>query len=475
MDHEPDHGAGTDGCFPASPTAAANGSSEDDFDAVLAAQRQDWLTGRRTPVAERLRQDAALAADAARAAELVYHEYLLREELGESPDWEDYLRQFPQLASLLRLLHQADQLVEQTLGPAEAAAQSMPHVKDYELLEEIGRGGMAVVYRARQISLNRVVALKMILTGQLASAAEVARFHTEAEAVARLQHPNIVQIHAIGTHDGQPFLTLEYVDGGTLSNQLAGQPLPPRQAAQLAATLAQAIDHAHQRGIVHLDLKPANVLLESVSSPQRHKEHKESPSLCSLCLCGELTPKIADFGLARKWEEGVPAASHSGLIRGTPSYMAPEQADTDKKRAVGPRSDVYALGAILYEMLTGRPPFRAATPLETLEQVRTQEPVPPRQLQPKVARDLETICLKCLEKEPGRRYASAAELAADLECWLRGKPVRARRIGSLGRLGRWCRRQPAIAGLAAVLLVVVASGFATILVGASPRTTKPGP
>jgi hypothetical protein len=315
----------------------------------------------------------------------------------------------------------------------------------------------------------------MILAGQLASAAEVGRFRTEAEAVARLQHPNIVQIHAVGEHDGLPFLALEYVDGGTLSGKLAGRPLPPRQAARLTETLAQAVYHAHERGIVHLDLKPGNVLLQEATT-KHTKDTKQGgtqgensgrePSAfsCGSCVSWfDCTPKITDFGLARRWDEGAPASAHSGVIRGTPSYMAPEQADGGQARAIGRCSDVYALGAVLYEVLTGRPPFRGETPLDTLEQVRTREPVAPRQLQPKVPRDLETICLTCLRKEPGRRYATALELAEDLGRFLGGRPIRARPVGPAGRCWAWCRRQPGKAGLAAALLLAVAGGLIGIL------------
>jgi tetratricopeptide (TPR) repeat protein len=310
-------------------------------------------------------------------------------------------------------------------------------LSDYEVQEEIGRGGMAVVYRARQISLDRIVALKRILIGQLALPGEVARFRAEALAVARLQHPNIVQIHAIGEHDGVPFLSLEYVEGGTLAGHLAGQPLPPEPAARLAETLAWAMQHAHERGIVHLDLKPGNIL-----------------------LAGDLVPKIADFGLARNRGEGGPLPTETGVIRGTPAYMAPEQAE-GRTEAIGRCSDVYALGAILYELLTGRPPFQAATALETLEQVRSREPVLLRQLQPNVPRDLETIVLKCLHKDPARRYASAAALAEDLHRFLAGQPIQARPVGAVEHAWRWCRRNPTVASLAAALLLALLGGSIT--------------
>jgi WD40 repeat protein len=292
---------------------------------------------------------------------------------------------------------------------------------------------MGVVYAAWQSGLSRTVALKMILAGGHAGPEELARFRIEAEAVARLQHPHIVQIHDIGAHEGRPYIALEYVDGGSLARQLTGTPWPGRRAAELVQTLARAIDHAHGQGIVHRDLTPANVLLTRAG-----------------------LPKITDFGLAKVLVGGGPTLTQTGAILGTPSYMAPEQA-AGKAKEVGPATDVYALGALLYELLTGRPPFKAETPLETLHQVESQEPVPPSRLQPRLPRDLTTICLKCLQKEPARRYASALALAEDLRRFLAGEPIRARPVGRTERLWRWCRRNPVVAGLAAtVVLLLVA-------------------
>jgi serine/threonine-protein kinase len=295
---------------------------------------------------------------------------------------------------------------------------------------------MGVVYRARQVALDRVVALKMILAGSHADERERARFRTEAEAVARLQHPNIVQIYEIGESEGRPFFSLEYVDGGSLAAKLDGTPLPGKSAAQLVETLARAVHAAHQRGIVHRDLKPANVLLTA-----------------------DGTPKITDFGLAKRLdvERGQ---TQTGSIVGTPSYMAPEQAAS--KKDIGPAADVYALGAILYELLTGRPPFRAETPLDTVLQVLSAEPAPPSLLQPRVARDLETVCLKCLAKEPRQRYADAEALAADLLRFLDGRPILARPVGPVERLGRWARRNPAVASLAAASAFLFLAGFAGV-------------
>lgn len=302
-------------------------------------------------------------------------------------------------------------------------------VPGYEIYSELGRGGMGVVYKALQIPLNRVVALKMILAGDHAGEQDRARFRSEAEAVARLQHPNIVQIFDIGEQAGRPFFSLEYCAGGSLEKKLRGTPLPPPEAARLVQTLARAMQAAHQQHIIHRDLKPANVLLSS-----------------------DGTPKITDFGLAKRLDEA--GQTGSGSIMGTPSYMAPEQADGGP---IGPAADVYALGAILYETLTGHPPFRGPTLVDTLRQVVTTDPVPPTWLQPRIPRDLETICLKCLEKSPAKRYASAQELADDLDRFLRDEPILARPVGPLSKALRWCRRNPgitALLGLVAGLLLL---------------------
>jgi WD40 repeat protein len=312
-----------------------------------------------------------------------------------------------------------------TMAPSAADGLGIP---GYEILGELGRGGMGVVYKARQTRLNRVVALKMILAGGHAGEADLARFRTEAEAIARLQHPNIVQVFEVGEHNDLPYFSLEFCGGGSLERKLGGTPLSPREAAALVGTLARAMQAAHGQHVIHRDLKPANVLLAE-----------------------DATPKITDFGLAKKLDEAGRTAS--GAIVGTPSYMAPEQAG-DKTAPVGPASDVYALGAILYECLTGRPPFKAATALDTVLQVVGEEPVPPRRLVPKLPRDLETICLKCLEKVPGKRYGTAADLADDLQRWLNTQPIRARRIGPVGRAARWCRRNPLLAGVSVLAVVV---------------------
>ena len=315
-------------------------------------------------------------------------------------------------------------------------------VPGYEILEEVGRGGMGVVYKARQLGLNRVVALKMILGGAHAGSEHRARFHIEAEAVAGLAHPNIVQIHEVGEHETHTYLSLEFLEGGSLAERLNGTPMAADEAARLVETLARAMEHAHRRNIVHRDLKPANILFTA-----------------------DGVAKVTDFGLAKRLAlKGVTLGS--GAVLGTPSYMAPEQA-SGRSQEIGPASDVYALGAILYELLTGRPPFKAETPMETLNQVQSQEPVSPSRLQPRVPRDLTTICLKCLAKDPRKRYASAEALAEDLRRFQDGRPIIARPVGRMEKMWRWCRRNPALAGLtgsvaASLLAVAVISTLSAI-------------
>jgi WD40 repeat protein/tRNA A-37 threonylcarbamoyl transferase component Bud32/tetratricopeptide (TPR) repeat protein len=324
--------------------------------------------------------------------------------------------------------------------PAAGVSTGAPPdtVPGYEILGELGRGGMGVVYRARQAKLNRVVALKMILAGGHASAAELARFQTEAEAIARLRHANIVQVYEVGEHEGRPFFSLEFCGGGSLKERLSGTPLPADEAAALVEALARAMQAAHGQDVIHRDLKPANVLLAE-----------------------DGTPKITDFGLAKKLDEA--GQTHSGAIMGTPSYMAPEQAG-GKTKEIGPSADVYALGAILYECLTGRPPFKAATAVDTILQLLSDEPVPPRQLQSKVPRDLETICLKCLRKEAAKRYRSAAALAEDLRRWRAGEPIAARPVGRAERAVKWVRRNPVVAALLAALALAITGGFVAFFV-----------
>ncbi len=437
---------------------------------LLVDQRERWLIGERILAENYLALFPALLADLEYGVELVYGEYLLREELGQGPTLAEYLERFPQYARRLREQLELHHVLEVASSPG--ARQSMlalesmspaiindlpvsppadsrwPAPRGYEILGKLGRGGMGVVYRARQRNAHRLVALKMILADADAAPEVLARFRTEIEAVARLQHPNIVQIHEVGEHDGRPYFSMEFADDGSLAQKLAGIPVPFRRAAELLETLARAIHYSHERGVLHRDLTPSNVL-----------------------LMADGTPKVTDFGLAKilLGELGVSTPrgqTQSGAILGTPSYMPPEQA-AGRSKEIGPAGDVYALGAILYEMLTGRPPFRAESPLETLRQVLSTEPVPPSRLQPGLPRDLVTVCLKCLAKEPLKRYASALSLAEDLHRFLEGKPIQARRAGLPERGWRWCRRNPGLAGLLSFslgLLVLLTFGFLTAAV-----------
>src|SRR6476659_5608674 len=314
---------------------------------------------------------------------------------------------------------------------------SLPEVPGYNVEAELGHGGMGIVYRAWHLRLRRRVALKMLLAGAHAQPAERERFQREAEAVAGLRHPNIVQVYDVGDHEGWPYFTMELLEGGSLAQALLGAPQPASQAAALVATLAEAIQVAHRGGIVHRDVKPANILLTA-----------------------EGTPKIADFGLARHFE-GEPALTLSGARIGTPSYMAPEQF-IGKAGTIGPAADIYALGVLLYEMLTGRPPFRGETASETERQAIHDEPVSPSRLNSKVPRDLETICLKCLHKDPQRRYASASALLEDLQRFQRNEPIAARPPGLAERAAKWVLRHPTHAAILAASLVL-----AILLVGGS--------
>jgi WD40 repeat protein len=488
---------------------------------LLADQRRCWGRGQRV-LAEvycrhlpRLRQDDDLLFD------LVWSEALLRQELGEMPSADEYAERFPHLAERLRrqfslqgavtgaglpdpaggsdlperlqavasmlsllgvkeaapegseaatlppavppagvaaapegggetlppaprpevpagagqTLSQSPEMLQRAAELSKAGADSL-NIEGYRIIKELGRGGMGVVYQARHLRLGRVVALKMILAGGHASAKDLLRFLGEAEAVAALQHPHIVQLYEFGQHGGLPYFTLEFVAGGTLAGKLSGTPLAPREAARIVEQLARGMAYAHQRGIIHRDLKPGNVLLGQ-----------------------DGTPKITDFGLAKKVDTGGELTA-SGALVGTPSYMAPEQAG-GKGKHVGPAADVYALGAILYECLTGRPPFKAATALDTVLQVIAAEPAAVRQLQPGVPADLETIAHKCLQKEQGQRYASALNLAEDLRRFQAGEPIQARPVGRLEWAWKLARRNPVVS--VSVLTVAVALLAATVV------------
>ncbi|MBY0525199.1 MAG: protein kinase [Gemmataceae bacterium] len=338
-----------------------------------------------------------------------------------------------------------------------------PTVSGYEVLGELGRGGMGVVYKAQHQKLKRLVALKMVLAGAHAGPKELSRFHAEAEAVARLQHSNIVQIYEVGEHDGRPFFSLEYIGGGSLAQHLKNHTLAPRDAAHLIETLADAMHYAHQHGIVHRDLKPANILLAAGAEQELggRKKKGSSFSLGPDSTTTGLVPKITDFGLAKRLDSHM-GNTQTGAVMGTASYMAPEQAG-GKAKEVGPAADVWALGAILYELLVGRPPFDGETPMDTMMRVMADDPVPPSKLNARVPRDLETICLKCLEKKPHRRYASAEQLAEDLRCFLDNLPIMARRITVYGRTLKWVRRRPELA-LLTLIGILAAAGLVGAMV-----------
>jgi eukaryotic-like serine/threonine-protein kinase len=375
--------------------------------------------------------------------------YLTAVDDCQAPDRQEFLNRHPQFASeLAAFFADQDQTAShvaplRNIGPAGSFRLKDSSFGDYEVIEEIARGGMGVVFKARQVSLNRVVALKMILAGHLASAADVQRFRTEAEACAHMDHPHIVPIFDVGEHRGQLYFSMKFLEGGSLAQALCNGRWPvgskedQRRSAQLLATVTRAVKYAHERGVLHRDLKPGNILFDSHGRPH-----------------------VCDFGLAKHVQEAADgdqgrgaSLTQSGALVGTPSYMAPEQ--TVSPRGLTIAADIYSLGAILYELLTGKPPFRADTPLETMRQVKDIDAKRPRALNPTVDRDLETITLKCLEKDRRRRYSSAAALAEDLERWLAGEPIRARPVGASERAWKWARRRPA----AAALFVLLAGSF----------------
>jgi tRNA A-37 threonylcarbamoyl transferase component Bud32 len=455
---------------------------------VQADQERRWAAGQKVAIEEYFQRYPQLRASADVLVVLLFHEFRLREQAGEHPHLEELASRFPEAAHLLAGLLDLHRSLMRDLIPSdngaapaseagtgppvpieavsssdaipignEAAPTDLRHVQvpGYTVLGVLGKGGMGIVYKARQERLNRVVALKMILHAEHAGPEERRRFLAEAKAVARLQHPNIVQVHEVNELNGLPFFSLEHCGGGSLADKLDGTPWPATKAAELIEVLARATAVAHQAGIVHRDLKPANVLLTE-----------------------DGTPKIADFGLVKFVSTESRASSpgtQTGAIMGTPSYMAPEQA-SGKSRQVGPTADVYALGVMLYELLTGRPPFKASAPLDTVLQVLNADMVFVRRLQPTVPKDLETICHKCLEKEPQKRYANARELADDLQRFLAGKPVAARRMDLLRQISWWCHHHDRIrdagvfsAWMLLVLTVWLVCGVVTHAVGAVQR------
>jgi hypothetical protein len=372
--------------------------------------------------------------------------YVLAVEAGQPPDRQEWLRRYPQLAGELQAYFDNLDFLDQAIGPASARSPRSEEnptepprsFGEYELLEKIAEGGMGVVWKACHLRLHRLVALKMIRAGEFASSGELRRFQLEAENAAQLEHPHIVPLYEVGEYRGQPYFTMKLIEGGSLAQRLSRLAKDYRTTARLLATVARAVHYAHQRGILHRDLKPGNILLDAQGEPH-----------------------VTDFGLAKRLE-GSAHVTQSGAV-GTAGYIAPEQATGQRKRLTT-AADVYGLGAILYELLTGQRPFRADTPMETLLLTLEQEPPRPRTLQPQIDSDLETICLKCLHKEPERRYASAEALAEDLERWLKGEPIRARPVGPVERLWRWCRHNRMVASLttAVFLLLAAVAGVASV-------------
>ena len=432
-------------------------------DVLLIDLHHRWRSGNAVPIEAYFREFPAVAADPELKLDLVLSElHNSAEAQGTPADLAGCIARFPELGEeLTRQFDVADWLQNQAhrtlvvpapaarapIGPETPVPGQAPAAESLEILEQLGEGAMGVVYRARQSGLNRVVALKMLHAVARADPKLLARFRTEAQAVARLSHPNFVQIYEIGERDGLPYFLMEHVSGGSLERKLSSGPLPWRQAAQLVETLARAMAVAHEHGIVHRDLKPANILLT---------------------LDGQ--PKITDFGLAKIISGQDAGLSKTGGIVGTPSYMAPEQAEGGSAR---PSSDLYSLGATLYELLTGRPPFRGATVYGTLIQVVNQKPVPPGRLRPKLPRDLDTICLKCLEKDPDRRYAGCEALAVDLHAFLSGEPIQARAASTWEPFLRDLQRKPAkalllgVVGLTAVGLLWGIARSSTLVVASA--------
>jgi eukaryotic-like serine/threonine-protein kinase len=436
------------------------------IDAICDRFEAAWSTGQ-TPDLASFLSEAPASVQPPLLGALLQIELEYRTQRGEQPDARSYHERYPAFRAIVaaafgpdgevsittRRSDRSDWVSEPTalvaaasnsarVGavPAAGVAPGEPpglKVAGYEVFGELGRGGMGVVFKARQVALNRDVAVKLIRSGSFASQPEVVRFQSEAEAVAQLDHPHIVPIYEVGQYRGQHFFSMKLVTGTSLDKRLNEFAADPRAAATVVAVAAEAVHHAHQRGILHRDLKPANILLDERGEPY-----------------------VTDFGLAKRIAAGS-EVTHSGTLAGTPAYMSPEQA-TQAPGSLSTATDVYGLGTILYAALAGRAPFAATTVVETLDLVRTQSPESPSVLNARVPRDLEIICLKCLEKEPRRRYQSALELAQDLERWLKGVPILARPVGPLARAGMWCRRNKAMTTVAALLVLALIGGFAGI-------------
>lgn len=444
------------------PARTQAGGTLDWLDRLVVLQEQQWQAGERILVETFFTQEPLLRLDHSAQLHLIANERVFRAQRGESPTFEEYLARFPKLERELKeLFHQSFTSPTMTFGaprpentyakiedtrpdskfrtgvPGKRSGTSISlhflqaaEAAGYEIIEELGRGGMGIVYKARHKSLKRYVAIKTLSNRMQVDEEQLARFRKEAMAIAKLQHPNIVAVYDVGEFEENPYLALEFVDGGSLADLLMKARQSPLQAAMLVEPLARAAHLAHTHGIIHRDLKPANILLAK-----------------------DGTPKISDFGLAKQMDEST-GWTRTGDIMGTPCYMAPEQAE-GRIKALGPCTDVYALGAILYEVVTGHPPFRGVTSLETLEQVRTKEPLPLRKWLPSVPRDLETIVLKCLEKDPLQRYPSATALADDLQRFIQDEPILAKRGNVLTRLGRWWKKNQVVAALFLMIAVLV--------------------
>lgn len=437
---------------------------ESNIDQLLDQQTDLWESGQRPSIIALLGNISSSQRDDV-CLDLIYNEVVLREGIGEHPSLEEYIAAFPELANALTAQFEVHRAISDGLlidtqknspdetHPSPDASRSLnvtESIAGYEILREIGRGGFAIVYQARQQSLRRDVAIKMFQPGRIPSRRELQRFRSEATAVARLNHPNIVQIFEIGEWAGVPYLALELIDGGTLARKLERALLAPKAAAQLIEKLARAIQHAHDRGVIHRDLKPANVLFDVTDEP-----------------------KVADFGLAKllESEERSWEATRTGEPIGTPRYMSPEQAGGQTAN-IGKSSDIYSLGVLLYECLTGQAPFVASSVIETLKKIGGDEPLSPRRLQPSIPRDLATICLHCLQKNPLRRYQSAEELANDLKRFQQGKAIHAKPTPQWERLWKTCRRHPAEAILIALATLVVVGGFGWINYSSAKERTR---